>query len=117
MFNFFAQLDPEALQEQITEANSQQAQLLELAQTMQEFLKAYLPFLIAAAAVFALFFLIHAVNKIRLDRAIIRTDKNIAKILEKLPDKVPVHESKSHANMYESKPPPDDTPEPPTKRA
>lgn len=111
MFNFFAQLDPVALQEQITEANNQQAQLLELAQTMQEFLKAYLPFLIAGVAVFALFFLIHAVNKMRVDRAILRIDKNLAKLLEKHTS-APAHESKSYANMYEPKPPSNDTPKP-----
>lgn len=112
MLNFFAQLDPTALQEQITEANNQQAQLLEFAQTMQGFLKAYLPFLIAGVAVFAFLFLINAINKMRVDRAIIRMDKNIAKILEKLPDRMLAHEPKSYANMYEPKPPPDDSPPP-----
>ena len=96
MINYIAQIDQTALQEQISNASSQQEEMLQFVQSMQSLLTAYLPFMIAGVGIFALLFLINAINKMRVDKAILRIDKNLQKILDNQNSQPNTHVYETH---------------------
>ncbi len=109
MWEIFAQaitsIDQSALQEQLNTASSQQEQLFKFIEEFQSRILTFLPFIVAAAIGVSALFIISAVNKLRVDRAILRIDKNLEKLVsEKSIKNTMRSEDNPYPNMYTPKP-------------
>ncbi len=109
MWEIFAQaitsIDQSALQEQLNTASSQQEQLFKFIEEFQSRILTFLPFIIAAAIGVSVLFIMSAVNKLRVDRAILRIDKNLEKLVSEKSIKDTIRsEGNPYPNMYGPRP-------------
>lgn len=104
MFDFFAQIDAGALQEQLSSASAQQEQSLAFIKEMQDRILALLPFIVAGSIAIAITFIISAINRMRVDRAILRIDKNLQKLVTEKALKEHGTSDVPYPNMYGPRP-------------
>lgn len=81
MLDFFAQVDTITLQEQLNNASAQQDEYLSIVKGLQEQILALMPVIIVSIAAIIIVYIISAINRMRVDKAILRIDKNLQKLV------------------------------------
>lgn len=75
-------IDPTMLEEQLNAANTQQEQMLQFVDKVQASVLAFLPLMIIVGLAVSVVFIVGAIYKMRVDRAILRIDKNLQQLLD-----------------------------------
>lgn len=87
----------------VNKATAQQEQMLQYVEGLMQALQTYLPFMIAIALVVFLLLAFNSLQKMRVDRAIIRMDRNIEKLVNHLSNSHGSSSGDTPANMYAPK--------------
>jgi hypothetical protein len=87
----------------VNKATAQQEQMLQYVEGLMQALQTYLPFMIAVALVVFLLLAFNSLQKMRVDRAIIRMDRNIEKLVNQLSNSHSSSTGDTPANMYAQK--------------
>ncbi len=75
-------IDQTMLEEQLNAANAQQEQMLQFVDKIQTTVLTFLPLMIIVGIAVSIVFIVGAVHKMRVDRAILRIDKNLKQLLD-----------------------------------